>query len=218
MATMKEMMDHYSCCMAIQDWAGAHEKLLYMASCSYTPARIALAGLYRDCDQLGIPARERYIKSEKLYRSVMNYVEDPKTEGKICLELAQLLNYRQRVVGNLAMLLRAKRCGVEVPEADITRAHRHLKELDIREFGKSARDAYDLAVELSLAGGSERLTELLLREAVDASQGLLRGQAALALAEFYDKKRSQSNVFAEEADRCFAIAARAGYPECLSRV
>ena len=77
------------------------------------------------------------------------------------------------------MLLKAKQYGINVPEREVDHARQLLVNLDINDFGKSPRDAYDLGLELSLAGGSARLTELLLREATESSNKLISGEAAL---------------------------------------
>ena len=215
--TMTELMQNYRSFTADKNWTAAHETLLYGVECSHLPAQLELARLYKECTLLGIPQKERYAKSELLYRGILNLMDlSEKATGTICMELAELYGYTKNSVAVLAMLLRAKRYGINVPEREVEHARHLLLNLDINDFGKSPRDAYELGLELSLAGGSPRLTELLLREGTESSDKLIRGQAALALADFYNDRRSENYVYAGEATRYYRVAAEAGYPEYLS--
>lgn len=215
--TMNELMQNYRALMAEKNWTAAHEVLLHGVDCAHIPAKLELARLYKDCTLLGIPQQERFGKAEMLYRGILNLDLSDKDTGIICVEVAELYSYMKRYVGMMAMLLQAKRFGVDVPERDVDQARKILLNLDIREYGRSARDAYDLANELIMAGGSERLTELLLREATESNNKLIRGKAALALADFYNDQRSENHIYADEANRYYRMAAEAGYPEYLSR-
>lgn len=203
--------------MANQEWDAAHRTLMNGAECGYLPAKLELARLYRDCSVLGIPQHERYMKSEFYFRSIMNLLDISDADtGAICLDLAVLYSYTKRPVGMVAMLLRGKRYGARIPESDVDQARRLLASLDIHEFGKNARDAYDLAIELSLVGTNARLTEFLLREAAETDNQIIRGKACLALAEFYHE-HDENPVYASEAARYYRLAAESGYPEYLSR-
>ena len=216
--TMIELMQTYRALVAEKNWAAAHETLLYGVECSHLPAKLELARLYKECTLLGIPQKERYAKSELLYREILNLMDlSEKATGTICMELAELYGYTKNSVAVLAMLLRAKRYGKNVPEREVEHARNLLLDLDINDFGKSPRDAYELGLELSLAGGSARLTELLLREATESNNKQIRGEAALALADFYNARRSESYIYASEANRYYRMAAEAGDPEYLSR-
>lgn len=215
--TMSELMQNYRNLVDDKNWTEAHDVLLYGVQCAHIPARLELARLYKECTFLGIPQKERYMKSEFHYRGIMNLLDlSDKATATICMELAELYSYMKRPVGVLAMLLRAKRYGMNVPDREVDHARQLLSNLDINDFGKSARDAYDLGIELSLAGGSVRLTELLLREATETDNKLIRGKAALELANFYNSYRNENYIYATEADRCYRIAAEAGYPEYIS--
>lgn len=215
--TMTELMQNYRSFAAEKNWAAAHETLLYGVECSHLPAKLELARLYKDCTLLGIPQKERYAKSEFHYRGILNLMDlSEKAAGTICMELAELYGYTKNSVAVLAMLLRAKRCGINVPEREVEHARQLLLNLDINDFGKFPRDAYELGLELSLAGGSSRLTELLLREASESTNNLIRGKASLALADFYNDRRSESYIYISEANHYYRMAADAGYPEYVS--
>lgn len=212
--TMTELMQNYRSFAAEKNWAAAHETLLCGVECSHIPARLQLARLYKDCALLGIHQQERYAKSEFHYRGILNLLDlSDKVTATICVELAELYSYMKRPVAVLSMLLRAKRYGANVPDREVDYARQLLLNLDVNDFGKYPRDAYELGLELSLAGGSARLTELLLREATESSNKLIRGEAALALADFYNDRRSESYIYASEANRYYRMAAEAGYPE-----
>lgn len=216
--TMTELMQNYRFFAAEKNWVAAHETLLYGIECSHLPAKLELARLYKDCTLLGIPQKERYAKSEFHYRGILNLMDlSERAAGTICMELAELYGYTKNSVAVLAMLLRAKRYGINVPEREVEHARQLLLNLDINDFGKFPRDAYELGLELSLAGGSVRLTELLLREATESNNKLIRGQAALALADFYNECRSENYVYASEATRYYRMAEESGYPEYISR-
>ena len=217
--TMTELMHNYRSFAAEKNWAAAHETLLYGVECSHLPAKLELAQLYKECTQLGIHQQERYARSEFHYRGILNLLDDvtDKVTATICMELAELYSYMKRPVAVLGMLLRAKRYGANVPDREVDYAWQLLLNLDINDFGKFPRDAYELGLELSLAGGSVRLTELLLQEATECTNKLIRDQAALALADFYNDRRSENYVYASEATRYYRMAAESGYPEYISR-
>lgn len=216
--TMTELMQNYRSFAAEKNWAAAHETLLYGVECSHLPAKLELARLYKECTLLGIPQKERYAKSEFHYRGILNLIDlSEKATGTICMELAELYGYTKNSVAVLAMLLRAKRYGINVPDREVEHARQLLLNLDINDFGKSPRDAYELGLELSLADGSPRLTELLLREATESNNKLIRGKAALALADFYNDRRSENYVYANEATRYYRMAEEVGYPEYVAR-
>ncbi len=216
--TMNELMQHYRILAAEKNWIAAHETLLCGIECAHLPARLELARLYKDCALLGIPQQERFRKAEMHYRWILNLLDlSDKVSATISMELAELYSYMKRPVGVLAMLLRAKRLGVNMPEREVDHARQLLNNLDVNDFGKSAQDAYDLGIELIWAGGGARLTELLLREASESGNKLIRGKASLALADFYNDRRGENYFYASEAARCYSMASEAGYPEYLSR-
>lgn len=215
--TMTELMQNYRFFAAEKNWAAVHETLLYGVECSHIPAKLQLARLYKDCTLLGIPQQERYAKSEFHYRGILNLSDlSAKATAAICMELAELYSYMKRPVAVLGMLLRAKRCGANVPDREVDHARQLLLHLDVNDFGKYPADAYELGLELNLAGGSARLTELLLREATESPDKRIRGKAALALADFYNDRRSESSIYASEAARHYRMAAENGYPEYLT--
>lgn len=211
--TMTELIQNYRSFAAEKNWVAAHETLLYGAECSHLPSKLELARLYKDCLFLGVNQEERYKRAETLYKEILNLDLSDKSTGLLCLELADLYSRMQRVVGMMGMLLRARRVGISVPQRDIDYAQHMLSNLDINEFARSTKDALLLATELSIAGSGERLTELLLREASDSGSG----EAALMLADFYNDRRNESNIYASEAKRYYRMAAENGYPEYLSR-
>lgn len=214
--TMTELMQNYRSFAAEKNWAAAHETLLYGAECSHLPAKLELARLYKECTLLGIPQKERYAKSEFLYRGILNLLDlSEKATGTICMEMAELYSYMKRPVAVLGMLLRAKRYGANVPDREVDHARQLLLNLDVNDFGKYPRDAYELGLELSLAGGSARLTELFLREATESGNKLIRGEAALALGDFYNEQYGDP-IYANEANRYYRMAEEAGYPEYIS--
>lgn len=215
--TMAELMAQYrTLAVEEQDWIAAYDILQYAVRCAYLPAKFELARLLRDCPYLGISQNERYAKSELYFRDLMNLLQiSSQDTATLAMELAELLGYMKRPVGKLAMLLRAKRNGALVPEREVDDIRQHFMKLDINDFARSTRDALDLATELSLVGGSERMIELLLREASESNNRLIRGRALLALAEFYNDRR-ENYIYASEAERCYRLAAKAGYPEYLS--
>ena len=216
---MNELMLDYKIYAATNQWSEAHDTLYLGVSCGYIPAKIELAKLYRDCPHIGIPQKDRYLKAEALFQSVLNLLDDlPERDfGQISLELATLYGYMRRPVGELAMLLRARRYHISIPEYNVTRTRKAMEECDINQLGANPRDAFELAVELDFAGGSERMTELLLREAYETDDKVLRGQAALALADFYNERRFVNSFYAKEAFRYYKLASEAGYPQYLTR-
>jgi len=218
--TMKQLMDQYRSYAKAQNWEAAHDTLLYGVDCGHLPARLELARLYKECPFLGMPLKERYAKAQYHYRSLQNLM-DPELSARamavISMEMAELYACMHRPVGHLAMLLRAKRLGADVPERDVQHARRLMRDMDIRDFGQSAQDALDLGIELSLSGSGARLTELLLREASESENPAIRGEAALALADFYLERKNESIVYLHEAHRSYHRAAEAGYPEYFSR-
>ena len=211
--TMAELMDVYNTLAEAQKWTEAYETLKFGVESGYLPAKLLLARLYKDCLFLGIYQEERYKRAEALYKEILNLDLSDKRTGLLCLELADLYGRMQRVVGMMGMLLRARRVGISVSQRDIDYAQHMLSNLDINEFARSTKDALLLATELSIAGSGERLTELLLREASDSGSG----EAALMLADFYNDRRNESNIYASEAKRYYRMAAENGYPEYLSR-
>lgn len=216
--TMDELMDQYrTLAMEEQNWIAAYDILQYAVQCAHLPAKFELARLLRDCPYLGIVQNERYARSELYFRNLMNLLQiSSQDTATIAMELAELLGYMKRPVGKLAMLLCAKRNGAVVPQCEVDDIRQQLMKLDISDFGRSTRDAFDLATELSFAGGSERMIELLLREASESNNRSIRGRSLLALAEFYNDRRG-NDIYASEADRCYRLAAEGGYPEYLSR-
>lgn len=217
--TMTELMQNYRSFVAEKNWAAAHETLLYGVQCGHLPAKLELARLYKDCPLLGIPQQDRYRKAEYYYRSITNLLDvvSDKVTAQISLEMAELYTYMKRPVGVLAMLLKAKRLGAQVPEREVDRARDLLMGLDVNRFGEHPLDAYELGLELYIADGSVRLTELLLREAYESDNKLIRGKASLLLADFYNDRRHENYIYAGEAARYYRQAAEAGFPEYLSR-
>ena len=214
--TMTELMQNYRSFATEKNWTAAHETLLYGVECSHLPAKLELARLYKECPLLGIPQKERYAKSELLYRGILNLLDlSEKATGTICMEMAELYSYMKRPVAILGMLLRAKRYGANVPDREVDHARQLLLNLDVNDFGKYPRDAYELGLELSLASGSARLTELFLREATESGNKLIRGEAALALGDFYNEQYGDP-IYASEANRYYRMAEEAGYPEYIS--
>lgn len=216
---MNELIAEYRAHSAAKRWIEAHDTLIFGVQCSHLPAKLELARLYKDCPLLGIPQQDRYRKAEYYYRSITNLLDvvSDKVTAQICLELAELYSYMKRPVGVLAMLLRAKRLGAQVPEREVDHARDLLMGLDVNRFGDHPLDAYELGLELYLANGSVRLTELLLREACETDNELVRGKASLTLADFYNDRRHENSVYAGEAARYYRQAAEAGFPEYLSR-
>lgn len=216
--TMNDLMAEYRAHAAAKQWIEAHDTLIYGIQCSHLPAKLELARLYKDCPLLGIPQQDRYRKAECYYRSIVNLLEiSDKVSAQICLELAELYSFMKRPVGVLAMLLKAKRLGAQVPEREVDHARDLLMGLDINHFGDHPLDAYELALELILANGSVRLTELLLREACESDDKLVRGKASLTLTDFYNDRRHDNYIYAGEAARYYRQAAEAGFPEYLCR-
>lgn len=217
--TMNDLMAEYRAHAAAKQWIEAHDTLIFGVQCSHLPAKLELARMYKDCPLLGIPQQDRYRKAEYYYRSITNLLDvvSDKVTAQISLEMAELYAYMKRPVGVLAMLLKAKRLGAQVPEREVDHARDLLMGLDVNHFGDHPLDAYELALELIIAKGSVRLTELLLREACGSDNKLLVGKASLALADFYNDRRHDKSIYASEAARYYRQAAEAGFPEYLSR-
>ena len=217
--TMNELIAEYRAYVAAKQWDEAHDTLIYGIQCSHLPAKLELARLYKDCPHLRILQKDRYRKAEYHYRSVATLLDiSDQVTAQISLEMAELYTYMKRPVGVLAMLLKAKRLGAQVPERDVDHARDLLMGLDVNRFCDHPFDAYELGFELYMAGGSVRLTELLLREACDSSDNkLIRGKASLLLADFYNDRRHENNIYAGEAARYYRQAAEAGFPEYLTR-
>ena len=216
--TMNDLMAEFRAHAAAKQWIEAHDTLIYGIQCSHLPAKLELARLYKDCPLLGIPQQDRYRKAEYYYRSIMNLLDiSNKVAAQICLELAELYSYMKRPVGVLAMLLKAKRLGAQVPAREVDHARDLLMGLDVNRFGDHPLDAYELGLELYLANGSVRLTELLLREACESDNKLICGKASLLLADFYNDRRHENYIYASEAIRYYRQASEAGFPEYLCR-
>lgn len=217
--SMTELMQNYRSLVAEKNWVAAHETLLYGVQCGHLPAKLELARLYKDCPLLGIPQQDRYRKAEYYYRSITNLLDvvSDKVAAQISLEMAELYTYMKRPVGVLAMLLKAKRLGAQVLEREVDRARDLLLGLDVNHFGEHPLDAYELGLELYIADGSVRLTELLLREACESDNQLIRGKASLLLADFYNDRKHEDYIYASEAARYYRQAAEAGFPEILCR-
>ena len=113
------------------------------------------------------------------------------------------------------MLLRAKRLGRAVPERTLETCRRQIAQMDINDFGKDTRSAFDLASELLLLGTADRFVELLLRECVESHKPSLRGHAALSLADFYNERQTECGAYRKEAERYYRIACENGFPEYL---
>lgn len=215
--SMSELMDQYEHHKKLSEWEKAKAILEYAVECSYLPAEIELANMYKTTPELNIPHAERYRKAEHIYRRVLNILDlsDDMT-AKIALELADLYgNYMKRPIGGLAMLLRAKRLGRAVPERTLETCRRQIAQMDINNFGKNAREAFDLASELLLLSEADRFVELLLRECVETDNTSLRGIAALSLADFYNDRKAECATYRKEAARYYRIAGESGYPEYL---
>lgn len=217
--TMNDLMAEYRTHAAAKQWIEAHDVLIYGVQCAHLPAKLELARLYKNCTLLGIPQQDRFRKAEYHYRGIVNLLDiSDKVTAQLCLELAELYSYmKKRPVGILAMLLKAKRLGAQVPEREVNHARDLLMELDVNRFGDHPLDAYELALELICANGSVRLTELLLREACESDNKLIRGKASLTLADFYNNRRHGNYIYAGEATRYYRQAAEAGFPEYLCR-
>ena len=216
--TMNDLMTEYRAYAAAKQWDEAHDTLIYGIQCAHLPAKLELARLYKDCPHLHILQKDRYRKAEYHYRSIANLLDiSDQVTAQISLEMAELYTYMKRPVGVLAMLLKAKRLGAQVPEREVDHARDLLMWLDINHFGDHPLDAYELALELIFANGSVRLTELLLREACESDDKLVRGKASLTLADFYDDRRHDNYIYAGEAARYYRQAAEAGFPEYLCR-
>lgn len=215
--SMPELMDQYIRHKKLSEWQKAKEILEYAVECSYLPAEIELANLYKTTPELNIPHAERYRKAEHIYHRVLNVLDlsDDMT-AKIALELADLYgNYMKQPIGGLAMLLRAKRLGRAVPERTLETCRRQIAQMDINDFGKDTRSAFDLASELLLLGTADRFVELLLRECVESHKPSLRGHAALSLADFYNERQTECGAYRKEAERYYRIACENGFPEYL---
>lgn len=216
--TMNDLMAEYRAHAAAKQWIEAHDTLIFGVQCAHLPAKLELARLYKDCPHLGILQKDRFRKAEYYYRSIVNLLEiSDKVTAQISLEMAELYTYMKRPVGVLAMLLKAKRLGAQVPEREVDHARDLLMGLDVNRFGDHPLDAYELGLELYMADGSVRLTELLLREACESDSKLIRGKASLLLADFYNDRRHNNYIYAGEAARYYRQAAEAGFPEYLSR-
>lgn len=215
--TMSELMDQYICQKKLREWEKAKAILEYATECSYLPAEVELANLYKTTPELNIPHTERYCKAEHIYLRVLDILDlsDDMT-AKIALELADLYgNYMKRPIGGLAMLLRAKRFGRAVPERTLETCRRQIAQMDINDFGKNERDTFDLASELLPLGEADRLVELLLRECVETDDTSLRGIAALSLADFYNDRKGECATYQKEAEHYYHIAQQNGFPEYL---
>ena len=215
--TMNDLMVEFRAHAAAKQWDEAHDTLIYGIQCAHLPAKLELARLYKDCPQLHILQKDRYRKAEYHYRSIANLDISDQVTAQISLEMAELYTYMKRPVGVLAMLLKAKHLGAQVPEREVDHARDLLMGLDINHFGDHPLDAYELALELIFANGSVRLTELLLREACESDDKLVRGKASLTLADFYNDRRHDNYIYAGEAARYYRQAAEAGFPEYLCR-
>lgn len=215
--SMSELMDQYEHHKKLSEWGKAKAILEYAVECSYLPAEIELANLYKTTPELNIPHAERYRKAEHIYHRVLNVLDlsDDMT-AKIALELADLYgNYMKQPIGGLAMLLRTKRLGRAVPERTLETCRRQIAQMDINDFGKDTRSAFDLASELLLLGTADRFVELLLRECVESHNQSLRGRAALSLADFYNDRQTECAAYRKEAERYYRIACENGFPEYL---
>lgn len=215
--SMPEQMDQYVRHKKLKEWEKAKAILEYAAECSYLPAEIELANLYKTTPELNIPHSERYRKAEHIYHKVLNILDlsDGMT-AKIALELADLYgNYMKQPIGGLAMLLCAKRLGKTVPERTLETCRRQIAQMDIHDFGKDTWSAFTLASELLLLGTADRFVELLLRECVESHNQSLRGRAALSLADFYNDRQAECAAYRKEAEHYYRIACENGFPEYL---
>lgn len=215
--SMQELMDQYICHKKQKEWEKAKAVLEYATECSYLPAEIELANLYKTTPELGIPHAERYCEAEHIYHRVLNILDlSAEMTATITLELADLYgNYMKRPIGGLAMLLRAKRLGKNVPDRTLETCRRQIAQMDINDFGKDTMSAFDLASELLLLGTADRFVELLLRECVESHKSSLRGRAALSLADFYNDRQTEYATYRKEAERYYRIAHENGFPEYL---
>ena len=215
--SMPELMDQYIRHKKLSERERAKAILEYAAECSYLPAEVELANLYKTTPELNIPHAERYRKAEHIYLRCLNILDlsDDMT-AKIALELADLYgNYMKQPIGGLAMLLRAKRLGEIVPDRTLETCHRQIAQMDINDFGKDTWSAFSLASELLLLGTADRFVELLLRECVESHNQSLRGRAALSLADFYNDRQTECAAYRKEAERYYRIACENGFPEYL---
>lgn len=216
--SMEEIMRAYKSCKN-SDVTTAQSMLEYACDCQYAPAEFELARLLINNPKVELKQTDRYARAEQLLTGLANNL-DVSNEAMVAisLEMAKLYDILSRPVGNLAMLLRAKRFKTDaVPDKDIELCRRKLSRMDITSFGANAKDAYALGMELVYAKGPFRFAELFLREAVDTAKGELKGRACLALADLYADNPQEGQALRQEAFALYKKAAEHGYPEYLSR-
>lgn len=215
---MEELMRAYKSCRD-NDVDTALAILEYACDCQHVPAKLELARLLINNPKVNLGQSERYEKAEQLLMEFTNELGTSNTlMACVSLELANLYSILNRPVGMLAMLLRARRFGSSfVPDKDIELCRRKLSKMDINTYGSNAKDAYSLGMELIYAKGPFKFAEFLLREAVDAAEGELKGRACLSLADLYAWNPQEGRLLCEESFKLYKEASKNGCAEYISR-
>ena len=214
--TMAELMDCYSTCMANRDYEAARAVLEYGVDCSSLAAALELAQLLKNTPPLNMSQQERFARSEKLLRGILNTLELPdRIMATSAAELASLCEIQNRPVGCLGWLLAARRYGQQVPQDKLDWCRKKLRKLDINSLSDNIQDCYTLGYELWLTD-EFRFAELFLREAASSSDRELAGRSYYALADLYRAHRQESSFFEREAEICSRLADENGCAQYLT--
>lgn len=214
--TLGELMQTYKSFVAAKDYENALECIMRAVETGNTPAKVECAKFLVSTPQIIMKQEERFKKAEKLLLEVENQLDLSKAaEAGIAMQLAGIYEH-DRPVAYLACLLKAKRLGMAIPERDIEGCRRRLVRMDVNSFGDDPGAAYRLGVELYMAGGAFGFAELMLREAAEAEDQGLAGQACLYLADLYAENSADCQNYRIEARKYYRLAAEKGFPEVLT--
>ena len=231
--SMDELIRAFHSCKD-SDPETANEMISYAVQSGNLPAKLEHCKFLRTAPKLAMPQVEQYQKAETMLLELLNLLDvSPQLVADTALELGTLYaDYLRRPVGALSMFLYAKRLGATVEDYKLKELQKKMEKMDINHLGSNCVDALRLGRELHRSGGTPKLTELFLREAVDKAleemsagkRGAknLFGQACLALGDFYDSQISncaahERTAYRLERDRMYSAAKANGYPEYLSR-
>lgn len=214
--TMAELMDCYSTYMANRDYEAARAVLEYGVGCSSLAATLELARLLKNTPQLNMTQQERFERSEKLLRGLLNTLGLPaKILAASAAEMASLCESQNRPVGCLGWLLAARRYGWQVSQDKLDWCRKKFRNLDINSLSGNVQDCYTLGYELWLTN-EFHFAEMFLREAASSSNRELAGRSYYALADLYREHRLESDFFEREAEICSRLADENGYAQYLT--
>ena len=183
-----------------------------MVASRYAPGELAYARFLRTGAGISISYTVRFRTAEMILRHLDRILDiPPELEAEVAMELAELYEVK-RPVGALAALLRAHRLGAEIPTERLERCRKAvLRTVDVNHLGDDPEDAYALAVELDRLGNTPEFTEVFYKLAYEesGSNKLLKGVAALDLAEFYERNQPRSSSVFYRAAREY------GFPDVV---